>query len=103
MCKDPALRSKCTVVTRLCQGVGLALYRIFFHPLAKYPGPWAAKVSDVYMLYYAWKGDRHLEFWRLHERYGKWVLKKTQLPTADGQVRLSGLAPITSRSTAVLH
>ncbi|OAA65353.1 cytochrome P450-like protein [Niveomyces insectorum RCEF 264] len=49
---------------------GLVLYRIFLHPLAKYPGPWLAKVSDVYMLYHAWKGDRHLEFWRLHEKYG---------------------------------
>jgi cytochrome P450 len=25
------------------------------------------------MLYHAWKGDRHLEFWRLHERYGTFV------------------------------
>lgn len=25
------------------------------------------------MLYFAWKGDRHLEFWRLHEKYGKFV------------------------------
>lgn len=25
------------------------------------------------MLYYAWRGDRHLEFWRMHERYGKFV------------------------------
>lgn len=25
------------------------------------------------MLYHAWKGDRHLEFWRMHERYGRCV------------------------------
>ena len=25
------------------------------------------------MLYHAWKGDRHLEFWRLHETYGPTV------------------------------
>ncbi|KAK4187659.1 putative cytochrome P450 E-class, group I [Podospora australis] len=25
------------------------------------------------MLYYAWRGDRHLEFWRMHEKYGKFV------------------------------
>ena len=25
------------------------------------------------MLYFAWRGDRHLEFWRMHERYGKFV------------------------------
>jgi cytochrome P450 len=48
----------------------VAVYRIFFHPLAKYPGPLLAKLSDAYMLYHAWKGDRHLEFWRLHQVYG---------------------------------
>ncbi|KAK3896878.1 cytochrome P450-like protein [Staphylotrichum tortipilum] len=51
----------------------LVVYRLFFHPLAKYPGPFLAKLTDGYMLYYAWRGDRHLEFWRLHERYGKFV------------------------------
>ena len=50
--------------------VGLAIYNIFFHPLAKYPGPLIAKLTDAYQLYHAYKGDRHLEFWRLHERYG---------------------------------
>ncbi|AEO58519.1 cytochrome P450-like protein [Thermothelomyces thermophilus ATCC 42464] len=51
----------------------LVIYRLFFHPLAKYPGPFLAKLTDAYMLYYAWRGDRHLEFWRMHEKYGKFV------------------------------
>jgi cytochrome P450 len=50
--------------------LGLAVYRVFFHPLAKYPGPLLAKLTDAYQLYHAYKGDRHLEFWRLHQRYG---------------------------------
>ncbi|KAI9901973.1 hypothetical protein N3K66_003790 [Trichothecium roseum] len=49
---------------------GLAVYRIFFHPLAKYPGPVLAKLTDAYQLVHAYRGDRHLEFWRLHQRYG---------------------------------
>ncbi|KAI1499097.1 isotrichodermin C-15 hydroxylase [Biscogniauxia marginata] len=53
--------------------VGLVIYRVFFHPLAKYPGPFLAKITNVYQLYHAWKGDRHLEFWRMHERYGRIV------------------------------
>ncbi|KAI1812505.1 isotrichodermin C-15 hydroxylase [Poronia punctata] len=53
--------------------VGLVIYRIFFHPLAKYPGPFLAKITDAHQLYHAWKGDRHLQFWRMHERYGKIV------------------------------
>ncbi|RCI13112.1 hypothetical protein L249_0054 [Ophiocordyceps polyrhachis-furcata BCC 54312] len=51
----------------------IAVYRIFFHPLAKYPGPLLAKVTNIYQLYYAYRGDRHLEFWRMHQRYGKIV------------------------------
>ncbi|KAL6852994.1 hypothetical protein ACO1O0_007543 [Amphichorda felina] len=50
--------------------LGLAVYRIFFHPLARYPGPLIAKLTNAHQLYHAWRGDRHLEFWRMHQRYG---------------------------------
>ncbi|KAK8101009.1 hypothetical protein PG999_011383 [Apiospora kogelbergensis] len=53
--------------------ITVVVYRLYFHPLAKYPGPFWAKVTDAYQLYHAWKGDRHLEFWRNHEKYGKIV------------------------------
>ena len=52
---------------------GLAIYRIYFHPLAEYPGPFLAKLTDLHSTYHAWKGDRHLEFWRCHEIYGPLV------------------------------
>ncbi|KAG6009314.1 hypothetical protein E4U43_000013, partial [Claviceps pusilla] len=50
--------------------LALVVYRLFFHPLAKYPGPFLARITDSHQLYHAYKGDRHLEFWRMHERYG---------------------------------
>ncbi|KAF7555734.1 hypothetical protein G7046_g6479 [Stylonectria norvegica] len=53
--------------------VGIIVYRVFFHPLAKYPGPFIAKITDAFQLYHAYKGDRHLEFWRMHQKYGKIV------------------------------
>ncbi|KAE9377269.1 cytochrome P450 [Stipitochalara longipes BDJ] len=49
---------------------GLIIYRIYFHPLAKYPGPLLAKITDFYSVYHAWKGDRHIEFYLCHEKYG---------------------------------
>ncbi|KAG9235188.1 cytochrome P450 [Amylocarpus encephaloides] len=48
----------------------LSTYRVFFHPLAKYPGPLLAKLTDWYSVYHAYIGDRHLEFYRCHETYG---------------------------------
>ncbi|KAI5364608.1 Putative cytochrome P450 [Septoria linicola] len=52
---------------------GIVIYRIFFHPLSKYPGPLLAKVTDLYSTYHALRGDRHLEFYRTHEKYGRIV------------------------------
>ncbi|CAG8978541.1 hypothetical protein HYALB_00012272 [Hymenoscyphus albidus] len=48
----------------------LSVYRVYFHPLAKYPGPFWAKLTDWYSVYHAYHGDRHLEFHRCHEKYG---------------------------------
>ncbi|KDN63967.1 putative cytochrome P450 [Colletotrichum sublineola] len=55
------------------QVAGIIVYRLFFHPLAKYPGPLVAKITDGYQLYHAWNGDRHLDFYKLHNKYGKIV------------------------------
>ncbi|KAK1754460.1 cytochrome P450 [Echria macrotheca] len=49
------------------------IYLLYFHPLAKFPGPFWAKVTSVYGSYYAWKGDTHLDMMRVHEKYGDFV------------------------------
>ena len=48
----------------------VVIYRLTFHPLAKHPGPFLAKLTDAYSVYQAWTGRRHINFWNLHQRYG---------------------------------
>lgn len=61
------------LLTQKVQTVGFVVHRLFFHPLAKYPGPWLAKVSNLYAGYHAWKGDLHLDMWKCHEKYGEYI------------------------------
>ncbi|KAH8805473.1 cytochrome P450 [Xylogone sp. PMI_703] len=49
------------------------IYRLFFHPYAKYPGPFLAKITPLYAGYHAWKGDLHVDMWRAHLKYGTYV------------------------------
>jgi hypothetical protein len=50
----------------------LAIYRLYFHPLAKFPGPKLAAVSKFYEMYYevALRGQFTFHFKELHEKYG---------------------------------
>ncbi|RTE80145.1 hypothetical protein BHE90_005329 [Fusarium euwallaceae] len=46
------------------------VYRIFFHPLRQYPGPWIYAASGLPHLYHVSTGNVHRMQMRLHERYG---------------------------------
>lgn len=52
----------------------IVLYRISpFHSLAKYPGPFLAKISKFYALRAMVTGKNHLHHKELHEKYGPYV------------------------------
>ncbi|PYI02488.1 putative cytochrome P450 [Aspergillus sclerotiicarbonarius CBS 121057] len=50
-----------------------AAYLAFFHPLARYPGPWVARFTNLHSAYHAWIGDIHVDMYRCHEKYGDHV------------------------------
>lgn len=57
-------------------GVGLACYRIIFHPLSKIPGPKLAAVTQLYQTFYCYyNGEsrfyKQVEY--LHNLYGETV------------------------------
>jgi hypothetical protein len=53
---------------------GLYLYRSVFHPeLRHMPGPWLARLSPFWRLWFVWDGTGHDGYQRLHKRYGRIV------------------------------
>ena len=51
----------------------LIIYRVWFSPLNKFPGPWQAKISGVWLTSKLLKHDGYLKFEGLHNEYGKYV------------------------------
>lgn len=46
------------------------IYRVYFHPLAKYPGPFLAKITNFYGAYYNGIGDLHIQVEKGFKKYG---------------------------------
>jgi hypothetical protein len=53
--------------------VSLAIYRLYFHPLAKFPGPKWAALTSWYEAYYeiALAGQYSSKISLLHDKYGR--------------------------------
>ncbi|KAL8668549.1 MAG: hypothetical protein Q9168_006823 [Polycauliona sp. 1 TL-2023] len=50
--------------------IGSVIHCLFFHPLAKYPGPFFAKFSVWPSYYHTTTGNRHIWILQCHETYG---------------------------------
>ncbi|ERF69870.1 hypothetical protein EPUS_05412 [Endocarpon pusillum Z07020] len=52
--------------------ISLAFYRLFLHPLAKFPGPRLAAITRYYEAYYdLWKGGMYIfKIKEMHDKYG---------------------------------
>lgn len=56
--------------------VGLACYRLYFHPIAGFPGPKLAALSKWYEFYYEviCQGQFTFHIQDLHQKYGLYAL-----------------------------
>ncbi|KAE8147707.1 cytochrome P450 [Aspergillus avenaceus] len=50
--------------------VGHVIYSCYFHPLARYPGPFLARFTNLWRLFIFLGGKHHLVEQELHEKYG---------------------------------
>lgn len=52
---------------------GAATYRIYCHPLNKYPGPFICKLTDMYYAYILYRGDVHVWLYEMQKRHGPFL------------------------------
>ncbi|KAI0401942.1 cytochrome P450 [Xylaria palmicola] len=50
--------------------VCFAIYNAFFHPLARYPGPWLARSTLIWRIWQATRGHFHTAVDEAHKKYG---------------------------------
>ena len=98
----------------LVYSIGLAIYRAFFHPLAKVPGPWLAGVTQWYETYYELVPNGGGMFTKrikkMHEQYGAYRgetqlndLKDVQTPNHIALPQDQSFASTLTKSTSTIQ
>ncbi|KAK8052688.1 putative cytochrome P450 67 [Apiospora saccharicola] len=81
--------------------IGVVVYRLLFHPLAKYPGPLLGRITDWYSVIRSAAGDRHIHFLELHKKHGPFVRfgpNRVSVNTAEGLAKIYGIKANTQKS-----
>ena len=83
-CSSGAFALFCTLVI---------VYRLYFHPLAKYPGPLLARITTLYGAYHGWKGDFATVLYECHEKYGDCVRWNPNYLIVNSADAFQGMSP----------
>ena len=66
--------------------ITFVLYRLYLHPLAKFPGPFPAKITSLWLYKQAYNGTEASAIEKLHEKYGQIVrVAPNELDIASGE------------------
>lgn len=72
----------------------LIIYRLWLSPLNKFPGPWQAKISNIWLCIQMKNFDGYLLFEKLHKRYGKYVrIGSNDLSISDANLHDVAFSP----------
>lgn len=76
LCQTPPIYAGAVCFFILFGVIVTAVHRIFFHPLAAFPGPKLAGITILYEAFYdVWRGGKYIfKVDDLHQNYGK-ILK----------------------------
>lgn len=65
----------------------IVIYRLYFHPLSKFPGPLLAKLTSLWIYKEAYRGTESSTLAALHAKYGPIIcIAPNELDIADGNV-----------------
>lgn len=74
--------------------VGNMIYNRYFHPLRHFPGPFWASVSDFWKLYFCMTKETHTRGIKLHDRYGRFLLRPNPFDCTMADVLYPPLGPV---------
>jgi hypothetical protein len=59
------------------------IYYRFFHPLRKFPGPFLASITRLWIGWHCWRQTELQTIYKLHEKYGQSTQEPSEILVAD--------------------
>ena len=72
---QPAIADTMTLIGTYAMTLffSMTIYRVFFHGLRQYPGPWLARVTKFWQVFHTLQSQNHVLLNDLQDKYGDFV------------------------------